>query len=287
MSAKFKITEEELTLLNEANKIGQESIYAFGFKLASIPFMVQSLFSENNPLNIRFEDSFDLSFSKDNAVEVPQHHVSYTSCNSNQPVLGSYGAGPCVIVALYNPENKNVALSHIDAGNITYTLRDMISQIDSKKESALLEAHITGGSPDRISIDNQVEILNELKLHNITIKSSKLGYNDSNSVKDLAIDSCTGKIYTDLEGRNQLLHGENYDQKLEKIFHDSYKDLETPDGTKSFLSKKMNLGVDLRFDGHCIECREELSTTRWEAFDGLSLQDMCQKICGDLLDECS
>ena len=193
---------------------------------------------------------------------------------------------------MYNPENKNVALSHIDAGNITYTLRDMISQIDSKNGSALLEAHITGGRPDRVSIGNQIEILNELQLHNITIKSSKLGYNDPNSVKDLVIDSCTGKIYTNLGGpnlggRNQLLHGENYDQKFEEIFHDLYKDLETPEGTKSFLSKKMNLGVDLKFDGYCIECREELSTTRWVSFDGLSLQDMCQKICGDLSDEYS
>lgn len=267
---------EELDLLYKTNKIGQERMDSLGLRLASIPFILQSLFFQNNPFNIRFEDSFHLSFSKDNAVQVPQHHVSYTSCNSNQPVLGSYGAGPCVIVALYNLENKNVALSHIDAANVADTIGEMISQIDSKSGSALLEAHVTGGNPSTHSIFTQVQILNKLKLHNITIKSSNLGYNDPNSVKDLAIDSCTGKIYTNLGGRYQLLHEENYDQKLQEAHDNAFKSFD------HILDDKLYFGVDLRFDGQCKECREELSMTRWGAFDGLSLQDMCQEICGVL-----
>lgn len=50
------------------------------------------------------------NFSAREALAVLQHEVGVSTPSSEKPILGSFGAGPCIIVA-FNPKNQSSCIS--------------------------------------------------------------------------------------------------------------------------------------------------------------------------------
>lgn len=47
--------------------------------------------------------------------DVLQNEAGITNARSSHPIIGSFGAFPCVILSMYNPRIQTAALAHIDA----------------------------------------------------------------------------------------------------------------------------------------------------------------------------
>ena len=143
-------------------------------------------------------------FTSEDAYGIIQGSVGYTNSTSQKPILGTYGAGPCIIVAMYNSETKKAALSHIDTSlDMNKTLNNMISSIQSSQDKKL-SIHLRGGDS---SAKNQAkDLLNYLsKRGDVEIKSCSLVTYTSDR---LAIDSRTGDIYTNFQVNQLEAHPE-------------------------------------------------------------------------------
>jgi hypothetical protein len=134
------------------------------------------------------------------AVGIGQRQVGFTCANSDHPVLASYGAGPCIIVAAYNRETRQASLAHVDV----WTQKESIAYMFRKlrgETNATLEVHLSGAMEDLEAIGKDVErnVQNVLDILNDTpyasLRSSHLFKRGTASEK-LAIDARTGNIFT-------------------------------------------------------------------------------------------
>jgi hypothetical protein len=115
-----------------------------------------------------------------------------TSAQDQKPILGSNGAGPCLIVALHNPADKTAMLAHIDANTDIQSLHKIIEKLGG--DGKTLHAHLAGG--EAITEKMVTGVLDILKQHgNVTIKSADI-MSEQRSLKALAIDSRTGEVFT-------------------------------------------------------------------------------------------
>jgi chemotaxis receptor (MCP) glutamine deamidase CheD len=131
-------------------------------------------------------------FTKEDSRYVYIRGYATSSAEDARPILGTNGAGPCLIVALYNPTEKTAMLAHIDANTDIQSLHKIIERMGGKDQP--LQAHLAGGRPMTETMVGGV--LDILKQHgNISIKSADI-MNDDDSMKSLAIDSRTGEVYT-------------------------------------------------------------------------------------------
>lgn len=154
-----KLAQEKLDLIDATNRLGRNTI--------------------------RMSDKI----SPNTTLSVAQHHVAYTDATGKFPILSTFGAGPCVILAAYNRQDKRAALAHIDAGTELNCLGRIFGRIRESTDTPL-EVHLAGG--DSCSIDlicSLIGIVNNTK--NVVIKSSNLNTYEANQ---LALDSTTGDI---------------------------------------------------------------------------------------------
>ncbi len=134
-------------------------------------------------------------FTNKEAYSILQGYIGYTNSKSTKPILGTYGAGPCIIIYIYNPKTFAASLTHIDPTvHANGILNSMIYSL-RKEENEKLEIHLRGG--DGSSKEFAMKLLNDLsQKNNIELKSCSLLSGDHES-KSLAIDSRNGQIYTD------------------------------------------------------------------------------------------
>lgn len=166
-------------------------------------------------------------FSDETAEAVLQHTAAITGSNSDKPILGTYGAGPCVIIAAYNPSTNQALLMHIDG---LTSLSSLTKHIDSIANGITLQIHLRGG--DGSSKKMCTEIIKLLKSRDdIQIISANIG--TGGNAKSLAIDSRTGEIFTNFSPK-QLHHEENYNDKIKLVAMriDKYPIELSFDGTK-------------------------------------------------------
>lgn len=169
---------------------------------------ILKLIKDTNKIGQKFTN---FKINPENTFSIFQRHVGYTSENSNYPVLATYGAGPCIILALYNKETKKAGLAHIDGLTMAdQTVWWMHTKLSNGKNESL-EAHISGG--DTTSIKMISNIINRLKYLKIKIKSSNV---NTYTVDQLAIDSRTGNISNNFHPRN-VKKSKNFDLKMKII----------------------------------------------------------------------
>lgn len=114
-----------------------------------------------------------------------------TEADSDRPILGSYGAGPCFILALYDEKNKISLLAHISA---IASLDAITQQLNHLSINDTI-AHLTGGAQG--SEQRSMEIIDLLKKNRITVVSADIiRENPATNPASLAIDTRTGKIYS-------------------------------------------------------------------------------------------
>ena len=146
------------------------------------------------------------NFSAEDARDISQHCIGYTDANSDKPILGTCGIGPCVGVAIYNPEIKVAALTHLDTSIALSSVEEMFAEL-SKDSDAILQVHLRGGDfMSRKMIDRLLELINGM--NNVEIISADL---ISEDVRSIAIDARTGEIYTEVLFRQLDANGEGYD----------------------------------------------------------------------------
>lgn len=145
------------------------------------------LYRAPNPPTLRFTATSDSKFTNPPEKIVSMFQPPLTvNASMMQGSIGSFGAGPCIILAFHRPDTRETTMVHLDA-----LTGDMMTQqmIHSFGQSSV-DVYICGG--DSASIDQQVRLLEMLQgsLLNITYKLIHLNDYNTNS---LTIDSQTDK----------------------------------------------------------------------------------------------
>jgi hypothetical protein len=133
------------------------------------------------------------SFSNKEAKNVLMHHVGYTTKDSQYPILGTFGAGPCIILATPG------ALCHLFASTAISSVQNIFDNLKDKKNTPI-EVHLLGGEME--SIDMAYDLIKLIqKNDDVFIKSCDLidKMKHEGCEDRLAIDSRTGEIYTDFD----------------------------------------------------------------------------------------
>ncbi len=150
-------------------------------------------------------------FTAEDARSISQQEMGYTDATSERPVLATFGAGPCVILAIHNPDTKTATLAHIDRLTELNSTDQMFYQLGKEGDSPL-EVHLAGG--DSSSIEMVTKLVNQIAAKdNVVIKSADIIGNGFEG-KRLAIDARTGEVFTDFEV-DQLDMGPNADAKMQ------------------------------------------------------------------------
>lgn len=187
-----KSTTEKIEKINEINEVGQ-------------PKGVGNFHSLETFLTLENWQLKPSSYSRD----VPQHYVGYS--NDQYPLIGSVGAGPCVIMVAYNPDPaiRTAAVCHVDEGTDLSSLDIIFDTLETNHHSNL-DVHLAGGDTSNSSIDMIYEIIQKIEMRkNLVIKSADLldskyvtsRYTDYG--KQLAIDARTGLVYTHFKQFNR------------------------------------------------------------------------------------
>lgn len=149
-----------------------------------------------------------VDFKKSDSMTVLQHEYAITNAESEKPVLGTFGAGPCLILALYDDKNKVAMLAHIDALTNLTSLSILFSRVS--KENTV--AHLFGGNLSSKAMC--IDVADLVERNNIKIVNADIVRFDFSSAS-LAIDSRTGSIY-EVEPQ-QLESDKNMDARLRLV----------------------------------------------------------------------
>jgi peptide-N-terminal asparagine amidohydrolase len=132
-----------------------------------------------------------IDFKSNETITILQHEYAITQSTALQPVLGTFGAGPCIILALYDNKNNIAVLAHIDAVTDIQSLSEVLHPLS--KDNTV--AHLTGGW--WITSQNMyLEIVKLLNKENIRIINADIFKSPFASASSLAIDSRNGNIYS-------------------------------------------------------------------------------------------
>lgn len=133
---------------------------------------------------------------RDDAVEVLQKEAGITKADRPHRFLKTFGAGPCVILALYDKESKTGSLVHLDGTTdvkraVSMTLARMNASGASPKG---IEASLVGGQRHQ-SEDLIINITNELEKEQISVKGRGILTSDPSDSKAVIMDTATGELY--------------------------------------------------------------------------------------------
>ncbi|MBA4697266.1 MAG: hypothetical protein H2069_07760 [Legionella sp.] len=131
-----------------------------------------------------------VDFKANEAVMVLQHEYAITDAADKLPILGTFAAGPCVIVALYDDINEIALLAHVDAVTDLDPFSQLLNTTFSKENTV---AHLSGGQVGAESLC--IDVIKKLEENNIKILNIDI-LKSSFEVDSLAIDSRNGQIYT-------------------------------------------------------------------------------------------
>lgn len=201
---------DKIQMDNEQGKyqyIGAETVNGFSSSYQEVikqhKEQQQLLDSVNNVGQTNQRGSFD----KEQAQAVLQHEVAITTADSEKPILGTFGADQCIIVALYNAQLQSAALAHVDSLTDLSSLSKYFNQLSS--EDTTIEVHLSGGQGNK---DKATEVIDFVKNYpNADIKSAKVCNPEAS--QSLAIDSRSGKTFTWFSV-NQLQYPEDYKSRL-------------------------------------------------------------------------
>ena len=151
----------------------------------------ESLISDTHSIGIQQKRG---DFTSDEAQSIGQHEVGLTNRRSTKPILGTTGAGPCIIVAAYNREIGQALLTHVDFGTDLNSLSEYLDKMGGSASNKL-EIHLHGG--DNTTREQMAEIVGLIKQRSDTkIISAELCTGTGGEAKRLALDSRTGEVFT-------------------------------------------------------------------------------------------
>jgi len=162
--------------------------------------------------NSREQAAREGAFTTEESFSVLQHEITITDGGNPKPILGSFGAGPCVIIAAYNPVTNQAMLTHVDALTSLSSLDAYFDRL-SPSPRAKLQVHLAGGDD---SSKEQVTIILEkiYSLRDAEILSANLCCGHES--KSLAIDSRTGEVFTVFHPK-QLGKTEDHEFRMARV----------------------------------------------------------------------
>src|SRR5262249_19569476 len=114
----------------------------------------------------------------DNTRGVLQHEYSIVLSTAKQNQLGTYGAGPCVIMAAWNSDAKKAGLAHIDSLTDIRSVQDFLNQVASgRKDGTKLQVHLVGGDSSSTMLQTELVTL-VTKNPTLELVSADLGSSD-------------------------------------------------------------------------------------------------------------
>jgi hypothetical protein len=121
------------------------------------------------------------------------YEIGVTSLNHEKTILGTFGAGPCIILAIFNPNDHTALLSHLSSGVSSKHFFPYLNQF-SKDQGKKFQAYIAGS--DHSTRNQMSTLIDDLqKRDDLEIVGVSLG--DGFNDKSLAIDALTGEVFTD------------------------------------------------------------------------------------------
>lgn len=166
-----------------------------GFFSSSYKKAMEEVNNENELLNFANSKADAGTYGRFLSAEsyaLVQGEFGITSIFSTKPIIGSCGAGPCIIIAIWNASTKEAILAHVDECT-TFSSIELLFKIISSCESDRLEVHMHGGNSTTKTQAAQIVGLVKSKKNSELVSANLCkGYDR----KSLAIDSRTGKTLT-------------------------------------------------------------------------------------------
>jgi ribosomal protein S18 acetylase RimI-like enzyme len=163
-------------------------------ELAKRKALIQGLIDKSSAYRTNNPRGSKPALVKD-VITVLQTQAAITQFGVSERYLQTYGAGPCFILAIYDPATKTAALAHIDdKTDVAASIFQMLSKMNlSSREN--LQARIIGGYGYSIrSVDDTIGLVNNLRAENIDIV--EIGWNESSTDSAaVIIDSETGEVF--------------------------------------------------------------------------------------------
>lgn len=130
-------------------------------------------------------------FSKETAFNILQAEYGITKHDADRPILASTGAGPCVILSLYNEQEKLGFLSHIDDATDLNEISSCIFEMRTNTDQPLT-AHMIGGWSDTYNMVANIALRLE-EQPNINLA----GWEDAGNItSNFALDTRNGHVYS-------------------------------------------------------------------------------------------
>jgi hypothetical protein len=136
--------------------------------------------------------------------EILMDEYAIISSNSTKPIIGTHGAGPCIILCMRDRTNTNTILAHTTA----LTINPLGPFLSFSRENS--DVYIIGG--DSSSISDMNKILLGLKEYNYTVTFAHVIDQNANN---FAINCITGETWIDTEVH---YHQPTNDQKFKYTF---------------------------------------------------------------------
>ena len=150
---------------------------------------------ENNRVK---ETREEYSSSFEDVFEIIQTEAGITCSEEEHPVLATYGIGPCVAIAGYEPNLKIGFIAHVDelTSNPSQTIVGNLERVSSDQN---YEVTLIGGN-EETSRENVQKIIDNFTLNNLNpqikfeIVDNEL-YEEDLNIKSIALDTRTGELY--------------------------------------------------------------------------------------------
>jgi len=130
-----------------------------------------------------------VDFSRHEARAVLQGEYAVAGSGAKQPVTGTWGAWPCLIMALYDSKNRMALIAHIDASTDIDSLPLTLSGFSGEHTVA----HLYGGN--LMSTGMCMDVVDFLEREKIKIENADI-VRSGLEPASLAIDARNGQIYT-------------------------------------------------------------------------------------------
>ena len=123
------------------------------------------------------------------ARNISQRAYGITDADSETPVIGTSGLGPCIAVTFYH--EGVAALAHVDSMTDTDSLRDMLDEMGVEPGNPDVEVRLIGGEPSSRSL--AIRILRSLQ--ELGLEPIQVDIIDKAHPSQLAIDARSGEVY--------------------------------------------------------------------------------------------
>lgn len=127
-------------------------------------------------------------------ITVMQGEIAITNSKDHNPILATFGLGPCHAIIMYNPSNKIGLLTHIDALSKLTILNNIFKYCNTKNPNDI-NIYISGGNGNH---DMTLMIYDKLKMLGLHEQIKGTHIHSKKKYTQISLNTMTGEISTGL-----------------------------------------------------------------------------------------